>query len=156
MEIILLHGLPPKNRKGSLTQREGYWVVIAREVSEWLKPSFAFVKAVYNYYHSNLKNVRGRVLELLENKGKDSIMVRNMYCTFWLLLNQEVFIIVQHDNGLNSERPISGDYNVFRLIAYWIYFHGNLDMTIDEKINDEVVYNIIYSWHIVNKHTVSM
>ena len=82
MEIILFHGLPPKNRKGSLTQRDGYWVVIAREVSGRLRPSFAFVKAVYNYYHSNLKNVRGRVLELLENKGKDSIMVRYMYCTF--------------------------------------------------------------------------
>ena len=63
---------------------------------------------------------------------------------------------MQHDNGLNSERPISGDYHVFRLIAYWIYFHGNIDITIDEKINDEVVYNIIYSRHIVNKHTVSM
>ena len=88
MEIILFHGLPPKNRKGSLTQRDGYLVVIAKEVSGRLRPSFAFVKAVYNYYHSNLKNVRGRVLELLEN------------------------------NGLNSERPISGDYHVFRLIAY--------------------------------------
>ena len=69
-----------KNRKGSLTQRDGYWVVIAKEVSGRPRPSFAFVKAVYNYYHSNLKNVRERVLELLENKGKDSIIVR--YCSF--------------------------------------------------------------------------
>ena len=61
-----------------------HWVVIAKEVSGRPRPTFAFVKAVYNYYHSNLKNVRGslRVLELLENKGKDSIMVRNMYCSF--------------------------------------------------------------------------
>ena len=26
-----------------------------------------------------------------------------------------------------------------------IYFHGNIEITNDEKINDEVVYNIIYS-----------
>ena len=78
-----------KTEKGSLTQRDGYWVVIAKDVSEQ-QPSFAFVKAVYNYYHSNLKNVRENVLELLENKDKDSVTIWNIIiahldhnCTAW-------------------------------------------------------------------------
>ena len=49
VEAICLHGLPPKRQRGALCAPEGYWGIIAKEVSQKQKPSQGYVKCGYNY-----------------------------------------------------------------------------------------------------------
>ena len=43
-ELICLHGLPPKCKKGSRTTHDGYWMRLSREFSRRSKPFPAFIK----------------------------------------------------------------------------------------------------------------
>ena len=65
IEVICLHGLPPKRTRGSLVQPNGYWVTIAKDTLNKCKPSQGYVKSVYNYWQLNIKGVQDKVLELL-------------------------------------------------------------------------------------------
>ena len=72
VEAICLHGLPPKRQRGALCAPEGYWGVIAKEVSPKRKPSQGYVKCVYNNWQLNIESVRDRVLQLTEGVIKQN------------------------------------------------------------------------------------
>ena len=62
-------------KKGSRTTPDGYWMRLSQELSGRSKPSPAFIKAVYCYWHKDLQLVQSQVMQLLP----DDDQVTNCY-----------------------------------------------------------------------------
>ena len=82
IEAICLHGLPPKRQRGALCTPEGYWGIIAKEVSQKQKTSQGYVKCGYKYWQLNIKSVRDRVLQLTEGVIKQNDFIYSIHISF--------------------------------------------------------------------------